>query len=255
LTAIESQTVTFPLNGPLQAAVESAGSSSAFTASGPDASIAAMRTKRFALVTLLLTLMAPRLGNAAPKDAGFTCTELIGVSVTGDWFGAGFEKLVDDARWQARSKHHAFIELWGDPKNPLWSDPIASPCAKNSSAPDRVVFTGVNWQYKTVDEWTAALTRAVDTIKARYPAVKRIELLTMLRGPGNKSCGNDQMTVVAPVVDEAVAKVVAAHPKLVTAGPKLEAPSCAVFTKGGPHYTPEGMQAVAKVYGAYYAKN
>jgi hypothetical protein len=226
-----------------------------FTARRPNASIAAMRTHRLALVTLLSTLVVPRLGNAAPKDAGFTCTELLGVSVTGDWFGAGFEKLVDDGRWQARTRTHAFIELWGNPGDPIWAVPLASPCAKSSTAPDRVVFTGVNWQFKTVEEWTAALTKAVDTIKAKYPAVKRIELLTMLRGPGNKSCGNDQMTVVAPVVDEAVAKVVAAHPKLVTPGPKLEAPSCAVFTKGGPHYTPEGMQAVAKVYGAYYAKN
>lgn len=214
-----------------------------------------MRIKAPLLVTLFLTLAVPVRGNAAPKEAGFTCTEVLGVSVTGDWFGAGFEKLVDDGRWQSRSKHHAFIELWGDPKGDVWSLPLVSPCTKSSNAPDRVIFTGVNWQYKTVEEWTAAYTKAIDTIKAKYPAVKRIELLTMLRGPGNKSCGNDQMTVVAPVVDEAVAKMVAAHPKLVTAGPKLEAPSCAVFTKGGPHFTPEGMQAVAKVYGSYYAKN
>jgi hypothetical protein len=212
-----------------------------------------MRITPILLVTTCL--LVPVAAHAANKDAGFTCTEILGVSVTGDWFGAGFEKGVDDARFQARTRTHAFIELWGDPKDPIWSVPLVSPCAKNASAPDRVIFTGVNWQYKTTDEWTAALTKAVDTIHAKYPSAKRIELLTMLRGPGNKSCGNDQMTVVQPVVDEAVAKVLAKYPKLVTAAPKFEAPSCAVFTKGGPHYTPEGMAAVAKVYAAHYAKN
>jgi hypothetical protein len=213
-----------------------------------------MRSNGWALVTLLSLSFVPREGAAAAPQPGFVCTEIIGVSVTGDWFGAGFEKLVEDGRFQARTRKHGFVEFWGNPKDPIWSEPIASPCAKSSAAPDRVVFTGVNWQYKTTDEWTAALTKAVQVIQGRYPAVRRIELLTMLRGPGNKSCGNDQETVVAPVVDEAVAKVVAAYPKLVVPAPRFEAPSCAVFTKGGPHFTPEGMAAVAKVYGAHYAK-
>jgi hypothetical protein len=177
----------------------------------------------------------------------------MGVSVTGDWFGAGFEEAVDNSRWQALTRKHAFIELWGNPRDPIWSVPIVSPCAKNADAPDRILFTGVNWQYTTVDQWTSALSKAVEVLKSRYPRVRRIELLTMLRAPGNKSCGSD-MTVVAPYVDEAVARVVAANRGLVRAAPRLEAPSCAVFTKGGPHFTEPGMKEVAKVYAAHYGK-
>jgi hypothetical protein len=187
-----------------------------------------------------------------PAAGAFTCTQIMGVSVTGDWFGAGFEKAVDDKRFQAITRKHAFIELWGDPKNEIWSEPVASPCAEHASNPDRVVFTTVNWQFKTVDEWVDAMTKVVKVLQAKYSNLRRIELLTMLRAPGNKTCGND-MSVVAPAIDQAVAKVVAAFPTLVKPGPKLEAPSCDVFTKGGPHYTPEGMAAVAKVYAAHYA--
>jgi ABC-type Fe3+-hydroxamate transport system substrate-binding protein len=212
-----------------------------------------MRTERIWLVTLFLAIFVPRIAAAGSKAAGFTCTQVMGVSVTGDWFGAGFESGNDDGRWQALTRKHAFVELWGDPKDPVWSEPVVSPCAKNSAKPDRVIFTGVNWQFTTVDQWTAALTKAVRAIKSKYPSVKRIELLTMLRGPGNKTCGND-MTVVAPIVDEAVGKVVAAFGKLVVAAPRFEAPSCEVFTKGGPHFTDDGMAKVANLYASHYLK-
>src|SRR6185436_2596685 len=195
----------------------------------------------------------PPAAAAGSKGPAFVCTQVMGVSVTGDWFGAGFESGNDDARWQALTREHAFVELWGDPKDDVWSEKIVSPCTKKSARPDRVLFMGVNWQWKSVDEWTAALTRAVKTIKSKYPSVRNIELLTMLRGPGNKTCGNP-MTVVEPFIDEAVAKVAAAFPKLVTVGPRLEAPDCGVFTKGGPHFTPDGMARVANVYAAHYLK-
>lgn len=212
-----------------------------------------MRTHRLRVGGLLLTLLVPRMAAAGSNKEEFTCTQVMGVSVTGDWFKAGFEVAEHDGRWQALTRKHAFIELWGDPHDPIWSEPLASPCLKNSANPDRVIFTGVNWQFTTVDQWTAAFTTAVRTIKTKYPAIKRIELLTMLRGPGNHSCGND-MTVVAPTIDLAVAKVVAAFPKLVVAAPRFEAPGCDVFTKGGPHFTEEGMAKVAKVYATHYLR-
>jgi hypothetical protein len=216
-----------------------------------------------ALCTVMLTPGA--LANADTKAAAkpkagakskaggekFTCTQIMGVSVTGDWFGAGFEDGVDNKRFQAITRKHGFIEFWGDPENEIWKEPVVSPCAERSNDPDRVVFTGVNWKFKTVDEWTAALTKAVQVLKDRYKGLRRIELLTMLRAPGNKTCGND-MSVVNPAIDEAIAKVTAAHPDLVKPGPKIETPTCDVFTKGGPHYTPEGFTAVAKLYAAHY---
>jgi hypothetical protein len=179
----------------------------------------------------------------------------MGVSVTGDWFGAGFEKAVGDgSKWQAVWRKHAFVDQWSDPKNELWSIAPQSACTKDADQPDRILFTGVNWEFKTAQQWTTALTGVVHALQVRYPRVKRIELLTMLRGPGNQSCGSP-MTVVAPHVDEAVASVAAAFPRLVQVGPKLEAPSCAVFAKGGPHFTETGVAEVARVYAAHYARD
>jgi hypothetical protein len=207
-------------------------------------------------VVLLSLLLGPGCAAAAAAPAAegpFTCTELIGVSTTGDWFGAGFEQGLDGNRWQARTRTHAFVEQWGDSRDPLWSVPVASPCARNAEAPDRVLFTGVSWELKTVEQWTAALEKVVQVLRGRDPGLRRIELLTMLRAPGNRSCGDDK-SVVAPAIDQAVARVAAAHPGLVRAAPRFEAPSCAVFTKGGPHFTEAGMKAVAKLYAAHYGR-
>ncbi len=181
---------------------------------------------------------------AAPM---YTCTQVIGVSVTGDWFNAGFEDGLDGGRWQVLWRGQAFIDLWADPKSDLWSLAPQSPCTSGSANPDRVIFTGVNWEHKTAAQWEQRFTAVVDTIRGKYPAVKRIDLLTMLRAPGNKSCGNPK-TVVEPYIDEAIAAVAARSPGLVFAGPKVEADGCDVFTKGGPHYTDAGKAAVARAY-------
>jgi hypothetical protein len=204
---------------------------------------------------LALATVPSTPSEASVRKPRFVCTQIMGVSVTGDWFGAGFEKAVgDETRWQAVWRKHAFVELWGNPRDPVWMIAPESACTKDADSPDRILFTAVNWEYKTADEWTRALTQAVEVIKTKYRRAKRIELLTMLRGPGNKSCG-DPRTVVAPYIDEAVARVVAAFPKLVQAAPKFEAPSCAVFTKGGPHFTQAAMAEVARVYAAHYKHN
>jgi hypothetical protein len=210
-------------------------------------------TKTSWLAALALTLAAsPALAKAKAPAESFVCTQIMGVSVTGDWFGAGFEKGVDDDHYQAMWRKHAFIDQWANPKDELWAVPVTSPCKERATNPDRVIFTGVNWVFTTTEQWTDAFTKVVKLLGEKYPGLKRIELLTMLRGPKNTTCGSP-MTVVAPVVDEAIAKVVAANPKLVVAGPKVYAPSCEVFTKGGPHYTPEGMTTVAKTYATVFA--
>jgi hypothetical protein len=190
--------------------------------------------------------------DAALSSRDFVCTEVIGVSVTGDWFTSGFETHVDNARWQAVYATHAFVELWADPANALWSTAPTSPCAQKSSAPDRVIFTGVNFTYTTAQEWITTLTKVIETLKGKYPALKRVDLMTMLRAPNNVSCGNSE-SVVAPFIDDAIAKVVEAFPGFVIAAPKTFAPTCDVFVAGGPHFTDAGKTTIANVYGDYYA--
>ena len=181
----------------------------------------------------------------------YECTEVIGVSVTADWFQAGFKKLVRSDHFQLRAKEHAFVELWSNVKSPLWTMNVESPCPKKAK-PDRVLFTAVNFEFKTTKEWEASLLAVVKAIKERHYSVERIELLTMLRAPHNKSCG-DEKTVVNAIIDNAIKAVVVAHPGLVVAGPKLEAPSCDVFLKGGPHFSDKGKAQVAEIYANYYA--
>lgn len=183
----------------------------------------------------------------AAAAAPFVCTQVMGVSVTGDWFGAGFEDGIDGRRWQALWRSHAFVELWADPASDLWAMKPQSPCAERSDDPDRVIFTGVNWEYKTREAWEEKLAATVENIRKKYPGVRRIDLLTMLRGPGNRTCGSP-MTVVEPYVDEAVAAVARRYSGLVFAAPRIETQSCEVFTKGGPHFTEAGMAAVARLY-------
>jgi hypothetical protein len=205
------------------------------------------------LLALMLALSAcahsPERG---PEHVAYRCSLVLGVTVTSEWFGAGFEQAVGDARWEAITRPHTSLREWSDPANAVWSQAPVSACASGPNDPDRVLFTGMQWEYKTAAEWVASLSDVVATIRARYPSVKHIELLTMIRAPGNVSCGND-MSVVPPFVDEAVAAVSAQYPGLVHPAPRFEAPSCQAFKKGGPHFTPEGAAAVAKVLAAHYA--
>lgn len=175
--------------------------------------------------------------------------------MTYDWFTAGFETYVDDARWEAMAPSQplmAFVEVWADPNGPVWKLPRISPCARNAANPDRVIFTGVNWQYTTAAQWSTQLEAVVKVLQVKFPGVKEIDLMTMLRAPNNVSCGNNE-TVVQPFIDEAIQVVATGSKLLVHAAPKFHAPSCAVFAGGGPHFTAAGRMAIAKLYGEHYS--
>lgn len=186
------------------------------------------------------------------------CNAIYGVSVTGDWFGAGFETGLNGDRWELRWKTQSFVEQWADPSNSVWSQALISPCANGANNPDRVIFTGVNWTYTTKAEWETKLTAVVENLKTKYSSLKEIDLMTMLRAPNNTMCGdpNVQATheqIVAPYIDEAIAAVVAKYPKLVRATPKFYAPNCDVFLKDSPHFADGKASVVAGVIRAHYA--
>ncbi|HEV8247324.1 MAG TPA: hypothetical protein VGP93_16210, partial [Polyangiaceae bacterium] len=102
-------------------------------------------------------------------------------------------------------------------------------------------------------EWVTQLDAIVKMLQQKYPGIKEIDLMTMLRAPNNMSCGSAE-TVVQPFIDQAIATVAAKYPGLVEIAPKMYAPSCDVFTGGGPHFTTAGKATIAKVYSDYYAK-
>jgi hypothetical protein len=199
-------------------------------------------------------------GATFPDPSTFVCNGMLGVSVNGDWFSAGFEDVVDNAKWQLRWRTQAFVEQWADPQNSIWSEPLVSACANGSTNPDRVLYTGVNWTYTTAAEWVTQLTAVVENIKTKYPAVKEIDLMTMLRAPGNKICGDPngastREQITAPFVDEALATVAAKYPTLVRVAPPFYAPSCDVFLPDSPHYAVGKAPAVSKVFSDYYVNH
>jgi len=182
----------------------------------------------------------------------YRCNLVIGLSPTAEWFEAGFEELVEDARWQALVRPHTFVEDWADPGSAAWSAPLQSPCEERAAEPERVLFFAADWHYKSENDWITGLTAAVNALRVHYPSAREIQLLSMLRAPGNVSCG-DAKGVVEPFVDRAMERVSAQFQALVRVGPRFEVPACAAFEKGGPHFSAEGKKLVAKLLADYYA--
>jgi rhamnogalacturonyl hydrolase YesR len=199
-----------------------------------------------------------KLANSGTPSSGgpYTCNEIIGGSLAGQWYAAGFENIVDDSRWQIIPKSEAYTNVWADPTNAFWSTAPTSPCTKGSDNPDRIIFIAFNWVYTNAVQFQFDLENIILNIQAKYSNVKRIDLMTMIRSPDNQTCG--QATgedVVAPFVDEAIANVVAApHTVQVTAAPKFYVPDCSAFDpKTTPHFTADGNTAMAQIIGSYYA--
>lgn len=187
-----------------------------------------------------------------PEASGYKCTVVLGLAVTSEWYREGFETLVEDARWQAITKPHTFVDNWADPSHPVWRELPQSPCGERWTDPDRVLFFAANYKFTERAQWDKALADVVVTLRAKYPGARRIELLSMIRAPGNTSCGSAK-GVVDPIIDESIKDVSARFPELVLAGPRFEARTCDDLEKGGPHFTKAGGAAVAKLIAHHYS--
>jgi hypothetical protein len=216
------------------------------------------------------TAGAPAI-DAAGVAGDFKCSELVGLGSTREWYQAGFEQAVVNARWQIRWHHRGYVEDWADVKNPYWGTYCdgegcsrVSACAEGADSPDRVVFVALNWIYTTELQWETDLRKDVTAIAAKYPGVRNIEIISSSRCPDR--CTNidppgtmDELTAVQTcrtpaVLDEAIAAVVASNPALLTAGPKFFTNDCGAFvTLHGPHLTTAGQKEIAAKVGAHYA--
>lgn len=203
---------------------------------------------------------------------------ILGVSATGEWVNqGGFYKLVDGTRWEARTREHAYAHLWPTDMT-FWTapfDPAVGPtgtptgmpahaCSQGSTSPDRVVFIAfeaiADAAYHTQMAWQMNFEQVVTAIQSHYPGVKRIELMTMVRGPGTTgpgtSCGTDE-DIIQPYIDSAITAVAMNHAQLVVAAPKIYVGACNWFDGTGPHFCANGACAgkpdlVAKLIADYY---
>jgi hypothetical protein len=213
---------------------------------------------------------APDAGRA-PADAAraadatgvrYACTQIMGPNVTGEWFAAGFETLVDGNRWQVKAPHAALVDYWADPNHPVWLETgcqgTFTPCETRSRCagnvpPDRIVFVVQTGNYLATPQamWESLITAAMKTIKAKLPSVKHFELMTFVRGPGNASCGTE--TTISPNLDKAIDALAAGSAGAISAAPRFEVPMCSYFG-GAPHFTDTGNKFVGNLIGKHYAQ-
>jgi hypothetical protein len=196
---------------------------------------------------------SPAVSDGAASHAS-TCTLVLGILTTKEWYRSGFEKVVDDSRWEIKAQDSAHIEKWADPQHAVWSLATDSPCARNASDPDRIVFMGVNYDYTTVAEFLPRYLAVLDNIKAKYPHVTRVDVMTYTRGPGNVECkganrSND--SYIKPAQDEAIALLAKMFPAFVYPAPKWEVASCGDFTLC-PHLSGAANMTIAKTIGEYF---
>jgi hypothetical protein len=191
-------------------------------------------------------------GGAGAPPMDFTCTELIGLWVASQWWST-FEKGVDGTKWEFMFQHHGYLEMFADPASPYWNNAVSSQCTMNAKTPDRVVFLPFSLSLNTMDEWVTNLTKVVGTIQGKFPGVRRIELMTTLRSPGNMPCANDNdpNTVVPAYVDAAIQQVADASGGLVIVGAKIELTSCSWWA-GGTDLTGAGNTGAGQLLAAYY---
>jgi hypothetical protein len=193
-------------------------------------------------------------GAAGSSSADYTCTLMMGILATEEWYDFGFESIVDNAKWELEYVHSGFVELWADPKDPVWSTKASSLCAQNADKPDRIVFLALNFDFNTLDQWLPPVTAVVKNLRDKYPSARRIELMSFIRAPGNMACSQApaKRSTITPAQDQALAMVAAANPGLVVVAPKFEAKSCSEFSSNPPHPSPAGVSAWVKLMGNYY---
>jgi hypothetical protein len=201
----------------------------------------------------------------------------IGAYLSMEWWNAGFQDGVDGDKWQLKWHHHGHITEWAKPDSPFWADtgnplddsqgsPIESKCTQNSDKPDRIVLLTISWALTTEEGWVTALNASIANIKTKYPSVKRVDLMTMIRCPMNMKCNPNQMYGIAdsdtnaghqdcqvtPETDSAIAKVIAANPSYVALGPQFEMTMCNP-SHDGAHMTGADNQISATKIAAFYA--
>lgn len=97
--------------------------------------------------------------------------------------------------------------------------------------------------------WESLIQAALAIMKAKYPGLTRVELLTFVRAPAGQDCGNE--TTISAKLDAAQQAVAAASGGFVVVGPRLTAPACQLFS-GAPHLTPAGNLEISQQLADYY---
>jgi hypothetical protein len=196
-------------------------------------------------------------GSAGAADLGpayaYACNLVLGIQTTSEWYRE-FDDIADDARWEEMHQDSAHLEKWADPMHEVWALEKNSPCSEHPEQPDRVVFMGVNYDFTTVEEFLPLYVDVMNNIKAKYPSVQRVDVMTYTRAPNNMECVDADRPAdswIRPAQDEAIAKLVTMMPGFAYATPKWEVQSCDDFTLC-PHLTGDANKIVGATLATYF---
>lgn len=194
-----------------------------------------------------------------------TCTRIVGMSQTRQWYRASFETVVADDRFELFWTGGAAIRSWARPA--AWdAGALESPCA--AGPPTRVVINvGVGQEnLGEVDVYSSFIRDAVAIARERFPDAE-IGLQPMVAGPGHQPCTIElhgapaivNASVAAPSVARAIDDVVADDPSIFR-GPDPELDSCDMYRDDIGHLTMTAEDGSApgdvyagRVIGEFYA--
>jgi len=184
----------------------------------------------------------------------FTCSWVLGIHTTAEWFMAGFTTVVDGTRWQASGIEMAQFQ-WANAGYGGWNPAGAmNPCKVNSKTPDRIVFCGVDTGSTTVQAYLTEYAAAMNNIKTKFPSVKRVDIMTTAVGPGDMECigaNRSGSSFIRPVQNQAITQTVAMFPGFAFECPRWEVASCKDFGLC-PHISAAANAALAMTMGQWF---
>ena len=186
----------------------------------------------------------------------FSCSWVLGIHTTAEWFMAGFLTAVDPTRWQGSGIEMAQFQ-WANAGYGGWTGAPMNPCKVNSKTPDRIVFCGVDTGSTTVQAYLTEYASAMNVIKTKFPSVKRVDIMTTAVGPGDMECigaNRSGSSFIRPVQNQAITQTVAMFHGFAFECPRWEVASCKDFGLC-PHISAAANMTLAKTIADYFIAN
>jgi hypothetical protein len=231
-------------------------------------------------------------GGGGPNP--YQCTLFMGTGPLHEWFCGGFLKHagIDRTKFEAFLNPHHYLAAYATAlPNPVYNLPATSSmctdmpmnnslnnpqldnaCATNPMMPDRVIYQPSQWGGTPLAAWTSGFAGVVKNIQAKWPSVKRIEIMLSPSGPGampmypngivpngmgDTPCPGGTEQSYDPMGQAALDALPAMFKGVVFATPgagkHFQVLNCGDFNPGAAQYSAMGAADLAKVYGDFFA--
>ena len=81
----------------------------------------------FVVAACLMFVEALAVPTSAAAQSQFVCNQVIGLTLTREWYQAGFEQApgIADDRWQLKARQSGYITEWSNPNSDFWNQAAA----------------------------------------------------------------------------------------------------------------------------------